>query len=167
MDLFQEVVDLTRAIVRLDTSNSLGVYDGNETLVARHLAEYLGEAGIECELVAKEEHRANLVAGVPGTDPGAPSLALVGHTDVVPVDARDWTHPPFAAVLDDTGYLYGRGVLDMKGELAARAVAMKELALSGLRPRGDLWLLAVPDEEDGMADVGMRWLLEARPDIRP
>jgi acetylornithine deacetylase/succinyl-diaminopimelate desuccinylase-like protein len=137
--------------------------------VAQHLAEYLGEAGIECELVARpdHDHRANLVARIPGTDPDSPSLALVGHTDVVPVDARDWTHPPFEAVLTDDGYLWGRGVLDMKGELAARAVAMKELARSGFRPRGDLWLLAVPDEEDGMADVGMRWLLEARPDIRP
>src|SRR6476469_3022498 len=107
MDLLQEVVDLTREIVRLDTTNSLGVYAGNETLVAQHLAEYLGEAGIECELVARpdHDHRANLVARIPGTDPDAPSLALVGHTDVVPVDARDWTHPPFEAVLTDDGYL--------------------------------------------------------------
>ena len=90
-----EVVDLTRDLIRLDTTNSQGVYPGNETLVARHLADYLGEAGIECELVAREENRANLVARIPGTEPGAPSLAFVGHTDVVPVDARDWTHPPF------------------------------------------------------------------------
>ena len=141
--------------------------------MARHLADYLGDAGIECELVAREgqEHRANLVAG-PGhrqrSGSGtAPSLAFVGHIDVVPVDARDWTHPPFEGVLTDDGYLWGRGVLDMKGEVAARAVAIKELVRSGWRPRGDLWFLAVADEEDGMADVGMRWLLEARPDIRP
>ncbi len=55
----------------------------------------------------------------------------------------------------------------MKNEVAARAVAMAELARTGFRPRGDLWLLAVADEEDGFADVGMRWLLEERPDIRP
>ena len=169
MDLFQEVVDLARDLIRLDTTNSLGVYPGNETLVARHLAEYLGEAGVECELVARpdHDHRANLVARMPGTDPDAPSLAFVGHTDVVPVDVRDWTHPPFEGVVDDDGYLWGRGALDMKGEVAARAVAMKELARSGFAPRGDLLFLAVPDEEDGMADVGMRWLLEARPEIRP
>ena len=167
-DLREEVVELARDLVRLDTSNSFGTYPGNETLVARHLAEYLGEAGIECELVAREEHRANLVARIPGTQSGtAPSLAFVGHTDVVPVDARDWTYPPFEAVLDDSGYLWGRGVLDMKGEVAARAVAIKELARSGFVPRGDLWFLAVADEEDGLADVGMRWLLESRTDIRP
>ena len=160
--LHEEVVGLARDLIRLDTTNA----PGNETLVARHLADYLDEAGIECELVAREEHRANLVARLPGSG-DAPSLAFVGHTDVVPVDARDWTHPPFEGVVDDAGYLYGRGALDMKGEVAARAVALKELARSGWRPRGDLWFLAVADEEDGMADVGMRWLLEHRPDIRP
>ena len=86
---------------------------------------------------------------------------------MVPCDPRDWTHPPFEAVVDDDGWLWGRGAVDMKNEVAARAVAMAELARSGFRPRGDLWLLAVADEEDGFADVGMRWLLEERPDIRP
>ncbi len=85
----------------------------------------------------------------------------------MPADPRDWTHPPFAAVVDEGGWLWGRGAIDMKNEVAARAVAMAELARSGFRPRGDLWLIAVADEEDGTADVGMRWLLEARPDIRP
>ena len=100
--LHQEVVDLTRDLVRLDTSNSLGVYPGNETLVARHLADYLGEAGIECELVAREGTSTGRTwwPGSRAPSAGAPSLAFVGHTDVVPVDARDWTHPPFEGVLD-------------------------------------------------------------------
>ena len=55
----------------------------------------------------------------------------------------------------------------MKNEVAARCVAFAELARTGFRPRGDLWLLMVADEEDGAADVGMRWLLESRPEIRP
>ncbi len=105
--------------------------------------------------------------GIPGTDPAAPSLAFVGHTDVVPVDGQDWTHPPFEAVVDDDGWLWGRGAIDMKNEVAARAVAMAALAREGFRPTGDLWFVAVADEEDGSADVGMRWLLEERPDLRP
>ena len=161
--LHREVVELTQALIRLDTSNA----PGNETLAAELLRDYLEDAGVDCELVAREPDRANLVARVGGTDPAAPSLAFVGHTDVVPVDPRDWTHPPFEAVVDDDGWLYGRGAIDMKNEVAARAVALKELVRSGWQPRGDLWFLAVADEEDGMADVGMRWLLEQRPDIRP
>ena len=157
-----EVVDLTQQLIRLDTTNA----PGNETRAAQLLRDYLTDAGVECELVAREPSRANLVARIPGTSQ-APSLAFVGHTDVVPADPRDWTHPPFEGVVDDHGFLYGRGAIDMKNEVAARAVAMARLAREGFRPAGDLWLLAVADEEDGMADVGMRWLLETRPDIRP
>ncbi len=169
-DLRDEVLRVARDLIRMDTSNAparlLGRRPGNETAAAAYLRDYLTAAGVDCELVAREEHRANLVARLPGTG-DAPSLAFVGHTDVVPADPRDWTHPPFEAVVDDGGYLYGRGAIDMKNEVAARAVAIAELARTGFRPRGDLWFIAVADEEDGMADVGMRWLLEARPDIRP
>src|SRR5690242_7504642 len=160
--LHHEVVELARELIRADTTNA----PGNETRAAELLHGYLTDAGVDCELVARELERANVVARIPGTS-DAPSLAFVGHTDVVPVDPRDWTHPPFEAVIDDEGYLYGRGAVDMKNEVAARAVAMAHLARTGFRPTGDLWLLAVADEEDGTADVGMRWLLEARPDIRP
>jgi len=158
---YDDVVGLTQELIRIDTTN------GNETAAARHLADHLGAAGVECELVARDPARANLVARIPGSDSAAPSLAFVGHLDVVPADPRDWSHPPFAAEIDDDGFLFGRGAVDMKNEVAARAVAMAHLARSGFAPRGDLWLIAVADEEDGSADVGMRWLLEARPDIRP
>ncbi len=131
------------------------MYPGNETLVAEHLADYLGEAGVECELVAREADTGRTWwPASRGPSRVRRSLAFVGHIDVVPVDARDWTHPPFEGVLTDDGYLWGRGALDMKGEVAARAVAIKELVRSGWRPRGDLWLLAVADEEDGMARRG-------------
>ncbi|HEU4566400.1 MAG TPA: M20/M25/M40 family metallo-hydrolase [Marmoricola sp.] len=164
--LRDEVVALTRDLIRVDTSNT-GVHGGaHETPAAELLHDYLGDAGVECELVARDPRRANLVARIPGTGSG-PSLAFVGHTDVVPADPRDWRHPPFEGVVDDEGYLHGRGAVDMKNEVAARAVAMARLARGGFRPSGDLWLLAVADEEDGMADVGMRWLLEERADIRP
>jgi acetylornithine deacetylase/succinyl-diaminopimelate desuccinylase-like protein len=157
--LADEVLAVARDLIRLDTTG------GNETAAAEYLAGYLDAAGVACEVVARDPRRANLVARLPGSG-DAPSLAFVGHTDVVPADARDWTHPPFEGVVDG-GYLWGRGALDMKGEVAARAVALAALAREGFRPAGDLWLVAVADEEDGMADVGMRWLLEKRPDIRP
>jgi acetylornithine deacetylase/succinyl-diaminopimelate desuccinylase-like protein len=157
-----EVVDLCRALIQLDTTNP----PGGETAAAMLLRDYLEPAGVECEIVARDPLRANLVARLPGSGTG-PSMALVGHTDVVPCDPADWTHPPFAAVVVDAGYLYGRGAVDMKNEVAARAVALARLARSGFRPTGDLWFLAVADEEDGTDDVGMRWLLERRPDIRP
>ena len=163
--LEQEVLDVARELIRRDTTNR--GFTGTESLAADYLVDYLAGHGVEAELVAREPARANVVARIRGTDPAAPSLALVGHTDVVPVDGQDWTHPPFDAVVDDDGWLWGRGAIDMKNEVAARAVTMAVLAREGFRPRGDLWLLAVADEEDGRADVGMRWLLEERHDIRP
>jgi acetylornithine deacetylase/succinyl-diaminopimelate desuccinylase-like protein len=170
--LRDEVIEVARDLIRLDTTNAREPGLGNETLCAEYLADYLGRNGVDAELVAREPHRANIVARIPGVstgsnEEGAESLAFVGHTDVVPADPRDWTHPPFAGVVDDDGYLWGRGAVDMKNEVAARAVAMAELGRGGFRPTGDLWFIAVADEEDGFADVGMRWLLEERPDIRP
>jgi len=169
MSLADEVLALARGLIRIDTTN------GNETEAAEHLAAYLtdavrgtaAEGRVEVELVARDPRRANLVARLRGRGDGSGSLAYVGHLDVVPADPQDWTHPPFDAVVDDTGYLFGRGAVDMKNEVAARAVAFAELARSGFQPADDLWLVMVADEEDGSADVGMRWLLEARPDIRP
>ncbi len=157
--LGREVTELARALIRVDTTN------GNETAAAVLLREHLAAAGVEAELVARDPARANLVARLPGSGDG-PTLAFVGHLDVVPADARDWTHPPFGGVVDDDGFLYGRGAVDMKGEVAIRTVAMAALAREGFRPRGDLLLLMVADEEDGSAEVGMEWLVETRPDLR-
>jgi acetylornithine deacetylase/succinyl-diaminopimelate desuccinylase-like protein len=188
--LHDEVIRVAQDLIRLDTTNAREPGLGNETLCAEYLRDYLTGYGVEAELVARESHRANLVARIPGGARGAvvstgstdggrstdgerstggrpESLAFVGHTDVVPCDPRDWRHPPFDAVVDDDGWLWGRGAVDMKNEVAARAVAMAELARTGFRPSGDLWFIAVADEEDGFADVGMRWLLQERPDIRP
>jgi acetylornithine deacetylase/succinyl-diaminopimelate desuccinylase-like protein len=165
--LHDEVIEVARDLIRLDTTNAREPGLGNETLCAAYLQDYLERHGVEAELVARQPDRANIVARIPGTEPAAESLALVGHTDVVPCDPRDWTHPPFEGVVDDDGWLWGRGAVDMKNEVAARAVAMAELARSGFRPVGDLWFVAVADEEDGFADVGMRWLLEERTDVRP
>ncbi len=153
-----EAIALAVDLIRVDSTN------GNETAVAEVLATYLASAGVETELVARDAARANLVARIPGTS-GGRSLAFVGHSDVVPADPRGWTHPPFAAVIDDDGYLWGRGAVDMKNEVAARAAAMASLARSGWRGGGDLLLVIVADEEDGAAGVGMNWLARERPDL--
>ncbi|MGH2827005.1 MAG: M20/M25/M40 family metallo-hydrolase [Actinomycetota bacterium] len=84
----------------------------------------------------------------------------------MPADERDWTHPPFAAHLDDEGFIWGRGAVDMKCETATRAVAMALLARSGFRPKGDLVFIAQADEENGEFEVGLCWLRHERPDIR-
>jgi acetylornithine deacetylase/succinyl-diaminopimelate desuccinylase-like protein len=151
-----EVVDLLQRLIRLDTTNP----PGNETLAAVLLRDYLEAAGVECELYARVPERANLVARLRGGD--GPTLALLSHTDVVLADAAEWERDPFGGELVD-GEVWGRGALDMKGQVAASAVALASLAREGFRPRGDVVFVAAADEEVG-AGFGLSWLCEAHPD---
>ena len=70
---------------------------------------------------------------------GGRSLLLTGHIDTVALGDNVWTHPPFAAEIDD-GRLYGLGTIDMKGPMGAMAVLYKALEEQGIRLKGDLEL---------------------------
>jgi acetylornithine deacetylase/succinyl-diaminopimelate desuccinylase-like protein len=124
------------------------------------LRAYLEPAGVECELYARVPERANLVARLRGDD--GPTLALLSHTDVVLADATEWEREPFGGELVD-GEVWGRGALDMKGQVAASAVALATLAREGFRPSGDVIFIAAADEEVG-AGFGLSWLCEEHPD---
>ncbi len=152
-----ETAELLQRLIRLDTTNP----PGNETLAAELLRDYLEAAGVECNLYARVPERANLVARIRGRGDG-PSLALLSHTDVVLADPREWTHDPFSAELV-AGEVWGRGALDMKGEVAASAVALASLAREGWRGSGDLIFVAAADEEVGDG-FGLQWLVEEHPD---
>ena len=94
--------------------------------------------------------RASLVARIEGRDPTAPTLLLMGHTDVVPANPAGWRRDPFGGELVD-GIVWGRGATDMLNLTATMAVATRRLAVAGFRPRGTLIYLAVADEEAGGA----------------
>lgn len=155
--LRDEVVGLLQDLLRLDTVNP----PGNETVAAEHLREYLEDAGLSCELYACEPERANLVARLPGRGEG-PSLLLLSHTDTVIADPSEWSVSPWSGDLRE-GCVWGRGALDMKGHVAAAAVAIATLAREGFEPAGDLVFAATADEEVGV-DVGLSWLCRAHPD---
>jgi acetylornithine deacetylase/succinyl-diaminopimelate desuccinylase-like protein len=152
-----EAVELLQALIRLDTVNP----PGNETVAAELLRDYLAESGIEAELYAREPGRDNLVARIPGRG-GGPRLALLSHTDTVLADPAEWRIDPWSGALVD-GEVWGRGALDMKGHVAAAAVALASLAREGFRPNGDLVFVAAADEEVGV-DVGMQWLCREHPE---
>jgi acetylornithine deacetylase/succinyl-diaminopimelate desuccinylase-like protein len=125
------------------------------------LRDYLAESGVESELYAKVPERANLVARIPGSGDG-PSFLLLSHTDTVVADPAEWQVDPWSGELRD-GEIWGRGALDMKGEVAASAVAIASLAREGFEPSGDLIFVAAADEEVG-DDFGMAWLCREHPD---
>ncbi|HEU0194778.1 MAG TPA: M20/M25/M40 family metallo-hydrolase [Gaiellales bacterium] len=157
-DLRVEASRLLAELIAIDTTNP----PGNETAAAEHLAAYLARSGVEAELVGRVPERANLIARIPGRGSG-PSLLLLSHTDVVPAAPAEWSVPPFSG-LDRDGCIWGRGALDMKGQVAAETVAFAALAREGWQGNGDLILCSVADEEVG-AGFGAKWLAEEHPDL--
>jgi len=157
VSLRAEAVDLLQRLIRIDTVNP----PGNETAAAELLREYLEESGVECELYARVPERANLVARIRGTG-GGPRLALLSHTDTVLADPLEWQLDPWSGELKDD-HVWGRGALDMKGQVAASAVAIASLAREGFRPPGDLIFVAAADEEVGVG-FGLQWLVEEHPE---
>ena len=152
-----EVTELLQELIRVDTVNP----PGNETAAAELLREYLESSGVHTTLYAKVPDRANLVARIPGSG-GGPRLALLSHTDTVLADASEWQRDPWSGDLHE-GEVWGRGALDMKGEVAASAVALASLARDGFEPRGDLIFVAAADEEVNV-DFGLSWLCREHPD---
>jgi acetylornithine deacetylase/succinyl-diaminopimelate desuccinylase-like protein len=151
-----EVTGLLQELIRLDTVNP----PGQETRAAELLQRYLASNGIASELVAKTPDRANVVARLPGGN--GPSLLLMAHTDTVLADPEEWTRDPWSGELVD-GEVWGRGALDMKGHVAAAAVAFASLAREGVRPPGDVLLALTADEEVGV-DFGTSWLAREHPE---
>ena len=159
MSLRDEVTGLLQELIRLDTVNP----PGNETAAAELLRAYLEENGVACELYARAPERANLVARIPGRGDG-PRLLFLSHTDTVLADPSEWSVDPWSGELRD-GHIWGRGALDMKGQVAASAVAIASLAREGFEPAGDLIFAATADEEMGEGmDYGLSWLVEEHPE---
>ncbi|HEX6490993.1 MAG TPA: M20/M25/M40 family metallo-hydrolase [Gaiellaceae bacterium] len=156
VSLRDEAAGLLQQLIRLDTVNP----PGNETRAAELLRGYLRQSGLEAELYAKVPERANLVARIPGRGEG-PSLLLLSHTDTVLADAGEWALDPWSGELKN-GEIWGRGALDMKGQVAANAVAIASLAREGFQPAGELIFAATADEEVG-EDFGLSWLCRQHP----
>jgi acetylornithine deacetylase/succinyl-diaminopimelate desuccinylase-like protein len=157
-DLQAEATEVLQRLIRFNTVNP----PGNERAAIEYLEAYLREAGFETELLGVEDARPNLIATLTGAGEG-PTMVYLGHVDTVLAAADDWRHDPWSGQVVD-GFLWGRGALDMKSQVAAEAVAAVALARDGWRPeRGALKLVFVVDEETGGA-VGARWLTEQRPD---
>ncbi len=140
-----EVTDLLQLLIRNQCVNDGTIASGEEARSVDLLAQYLSGAG-DHEVFEPQPGRTSLVTRIEGTDPDAPSLLLMGHTDVVPVNPDGWSRDPFGAEIVD-GFVWGRGAVDMLNLTASQAVAFRRLADSGFKPKGTLIYLAVADEE--------------------
>src|SRR5688572_3037751 len=154
-----ETLQHFQALVRFDTSDP----PGNEQPAAEYLKQVLEKEGIPTETFALEPRRPNVVARLKGNGSKRP-LLIMGHTDVVNVDAKKWTHPPFSAAREG-GYVYGRGTVDDKDNLTAALMVMLTLKRLNVALDRDVIFLAEAGEE-GSARVGIHYILDQQfPDV--
>jgi acetylornithine deacetylase/succinyl-diaminopimelate desuccinylase-like protein len=160
--LTNETVELLQAMIRNRCVNDGSASSGHETRNADLLRSFLESGGaapgFEVQHFEPTPGRGSLVARIEGSDPAAPSVCLMGHTDVVPVTESGWSRDPFGGDLVG-GEVWGRGAVDMLNLTASMAVAFRHLAATGFRPKGDLIYFAVADEESGSAH-GAQWMAD-------
>ncbi|MDA8265985.1 MAG: M20/M25/M40 family metallo-hydrolase [Actinomycetota bacterium] len=156
------VVELTQAMIRSRCVNDGSAGSGQERRNVDLLSSELEGSGADFEVYEPLAGRASLVARIEGTDPRAPSLCWLGHTDVVPANPDTWSRDPFGGELVD-GEVWGRGAVDMLNITASMTVAFSRLVRSGFRPKGTLVLAAVADEE-ALGAHGAGWLTKHETD---
>ena len=151
-------IEILRRLIQFNTVNP----PGNESEAIEYVKGLLEPAGWDCHVLAELPERPNLVARLKGAEPG-PNLALISHVDTVPAVPSEWTRDPWSGDLVD-GYVWGRGALDMKDQVAAETAACVDIGASGWRPaKGDLILVVAADEETG-AHHGAQWLCREHPE---
>ena len=143
-----ESTELLRTLIRNACVNTGEESSGGESRSCDALESYFAGSGLACERYTSSPGRMSLITRIQGSDPKAPTVLLMGHTDVVPVSPSGWKRDPFAAELVD-GVVWGRGAIDMLNLTSTMAVATRRLRTTGWRPRGTLIYLAVADEEAG------------------
>jgi acetylornithine deacetylase/succinyl-diaminopimelate desuccinylase-like protein len=158
-----EVVDICRDLIRIDTSNP-GDHSGpGERLAAEHVAALLSEVGLEPAVLESHPKRTSVVTRISGRDPERPALLVHGHLDVVPASASDWQHDPFSGEVAD-GCVWGRGAIDMKDMDAMMLAVVRQRLREGRPPARDIVLAFTADEEAG-GTWGARWLVDHHPDL--
>jgi acetylornithine deacetylase/succinyl-diaminopimelate desuccinylase-like protein len=148
-----ETMQHFQALLRLDTSSP----PGNEIRAVEYLQQVLKGEGISYQVFAKDPQRPNLVARIKGNGKKRP-LLVMGHTDVVTVDPKKWTFPPFAATRDG-GYVYGRGAVDDKDSVVAGLMLMLTLKRTGIPLDRDVIFLAESGEE-GAPEFGAQFMID-------
>ncbi len=146
-----------QALIRLDTSNP----PGNEYLVTDYVKGVLEQEGIPVEIFALDPKRPNLVARLKGSGRKQPILYM-GHSDVVTVDPKKWTFPPFSAARDG-GYVYGRGTLDDKPHVVAGLMTMLQLKRLNVSLDRDV-IFMVESGEEGTTGPGIGFMTSKHAD---
>ncbi|KAM0749199.1 succinyl-diaminopimelate desuccinylase [Meredithblackwellia eburnea MCA 4105] len=182
--VLEQATQFLQSIVKVDTTNPPGL---NYRQIATLIQSHLDPLGYETHLLPVDEHdldalaphdphhheRVNLIARLPSssstktlvtTKNGTKRPKCIhfnGHTDIVPIgDPKTWSFPPLGGQVKD-GIMYGRGVSDMKGGLAASVYAVEALKRAGIVVKGTIeQSFCVDEESTGVRNAGAGWLVE-------
>jgi acetylornithine deacetylase/succinyl-diaminopimelate desuccinylase-like protein len=154
-----EVVDLCRDLIRIDSSNPTS----NERKAAEYVAGKLEEVGLSTQIFESEPGRTSVIARMQGADPSREALLIHGHLDVVPADASEWSVDPFGGEIRDD-MLWGRGAVDMKDMDAMILSVVRHRMRTGQKPPRDVVLAFLADEEAG-GSKGAHWLVNNKPEL--
>lgn len=160
-----DVVSVLQTLLRFDTTNRGPGDAEGELAAATWIRDRLVEAGFAPILLARDDapHRANVVVRIAGTEPGLEGLLVHAHLDVVPAEPDQWSFDPFGGEIVD-GYVTGRGATDMKDMCAMTLSVLLDWAATGERPRRDVVVAFVADEETDGA-YGAQWLVDHHPEL--
>jgi acetylornithine deacetylase/succinyl-diaminopimelate desuccinylase-like protein len=150
-------VDLLSDFVVVNTINP----PGNESRAVDFYAKIFEQEGVEFSTAESAPGRGNIWARIEGGN--EPALILLQHTDVVPASKDYWDTDPMVAEIKD-GYLYGRGVIDMKGAGISHLISFLKLHRENKKLNRDLVFLATADEEAGGL-YGAGWMIENHPEV--
>ncbi len=153
-----EVVEMCRDLIRIDSRNAGDNAGPGERKAAEYVAEKLAEVGLEPRILESDAGRASVIARIEGADPGRDALLLHGHLDVVPFDAADWSHHPLSGEIAD-GCVWGRGAVDMKDMDAMILAVVRRRLSQNRKPPRDVVLAFTADEEAG-GEYGVQWLVD-------
>jgi acetylornithine deacetylase/succinyl-diaminopimelate desuccinylase-like protein len=161
----QQFRELFEELVETDTS----ITTGNCTTAAEQLAARLKAAGLpdaNVMVFTDPEHpkEGGLVASYPGTSKTLRPMLLLGHIDVVAAKREDWVRDPYTLV-EEGGYLYARGVADMKAMSATWADTLIRFAKEGYKPARTVKLALTCGEETDTAFNGANWLAQNRREL--
>ncbi len=162
MTLYNDTLPLLRELIRNACVNDLTPDSGQEVRNADTLERFFADVpDVRIQRLEPRPGRTSIIVTVPGTDPDAEPLTLLGHTDVVPIDEPKWTKDPFAAEISEA-QIWGRGAVDMLFITATQAAVTRQVAQEG-GLRGTLTFVGVADEE-ARGGLGAKWLSEEHPD---
>jgi acetylornithine deacetylase/succinyl-diaminopimelate desuccinylase-like protein len=148
-----ETLQHFQTLVRINSADP----GGSEKPVAEYVRQVLEKEGIPAKLLALDPSRPNMVARLKGNGKKRP-LLIMGHSDTVSIDASKWTFPPFSAARDN-GWIYGRGTLDDKDNVAAALMVMLLLKRMNVPLDRDVIFLSEAGEE-GSSRLGIQFMVD-------